>query len=219
MIKNLIFTNGHQLKTGTIFCVASNYPLHAKEMGSAIPDEPSIFIKPPQALIYSGDSIVLPPFSNNVHHEVELVVAIGKECSNVSAFDSVNYIAGYAVGIDATLRDVQTKAKSEGKPWAVAKGFHTSAPVSEFIPADYFNKTIPFFSLDLTVNGVLRQTGNTENMQRSVGTLIEFLSRVFTLEPGDLIFTGTPEGVGQIVHGDRLEARIHDFVSLSVTAI
>jgi 2-keto-4-pentenoate hydratase/2-oxohepta-3-ene-1,7-dioic acid hydratase in catechol pathway len=218
MDRKIIFTNGDSLDCGTIFCVASNYSLHAKEMGTPVPAEPSIFIKPPQALIHNGDTVVLPEQSSNVHHEVELVVCIGKDCGNINAANASDYIAGYAVGIDVTMRDVQSKAKTEGKPWAVAKGFRTSAPVSDFVPSDQFDGTVPDFGLSLYVNGELKQNGNTSDMERSVITLVEYLSKVFSLRRGDLIFTGTPEGVGKIVSGDVLVARLSDLVELNVKA-
>ena len=216
MIRELKFTDGQTMQPGTVFCVASNYAKHASEMGSQIPSAPSIFIKPPQAIIGNGEDIVIPEISENVHHEVELVVAIGKECKNVSRDVAVEYIAGYAVGIDVTMRDVQSAAKKNGKPWAIAKGFATSAPLSEFIPASRFKGEVPEFELLLSVNGERKQHGFTSEMERDVNTLIEFCSRIFTLVPGDLIFTGTPEGVGKIVSGDSINAELSGFVSLSV---
>lgn len=211
----LKFINGKTLELGTMYCIGKNYSKHAKEMGGGIPDEPLIFLKPPAAYIENGGTILLPDFSHNVHHEVELVVAIGKDCSMISAENAKSVIAGYAVGIDATLRDVQNKAKSNGEPWAVAKGFYTSAPVSLFIPAEEFDD-IPYFGLSLAVNGEIRQNGNTKDMERSVAILIEYLSKVFTFREGDIIFTGTPEGVGQIKHGDHLKAVLENYVSLEV---
>jgi len=212
----LNYTNGHVVQSGTIFCVASNYVLHAQEMGTVVPSEPSIFIKPPQAIIHSGDSIICPAMSNLVHHEVELVVVIGKDCSNISRNDAHKYISGYAVGIDVTMRDVQKKAKETGKPWAIAKGFVSSAPVSDIVPAEQFGFQIPDFDLILYVNEELRQSGNTSSMQRSVAEMIEFLSSIFTLRANDLIFTGTPEGVGAIKTGDVLSAELKGYVKLNV---
>ncbi len=218
MIYDLNFSDGRTMKAGTLFCVASNYSKHAKEMGTAIPTEPSIFIKPPQAIIPDGGTILLQAMSENVHHEVELVLVIGKECINVSAEEAVKYIAGYAVGIDVTMRDVQAKAKAEGKPWAIAKGFVTSAPLSQVIPVEQFT-SIPDFNLELEVNGVMKQKGRTSEMERSPAMLIEYLSKVFTLYPGDCIFTGTPEGVGKINSGDNITARLNGFAWLNVKAI
>jgi 2-keto-4-pentenoate hydratase/2-oxohepta-3-ene-1,7-dioic acid hydratase in catechol pathway len=217
MFRQLQFTDGTSLRAGTLFCVASNYAKHANEMGSKISAAaPSIFIKPPQSIIGNGESIVLPHISENVHHEVELVVAIGKECRNIQPEDAVSYIAGYAAGIDVTMRDIQAKAKKEGKPWSVAKGFYTSAPLSEFVPAARFGDSIPDFNLLLSVNGQERQSDTTASMERNVASLITYLSEIFTLLPGDLIFTGTPHGVGKIDAGDIVHAELSDFVSIDV---
>ncbi len=213
------FTDGKKLAIGTIYCIGQNYEKHAKEMGGDVPKDPVVFIKPPAAFIPDGSAIILPDFSNNVHHEVELVVVIGKDCQSVNQSEAREYIAGYAVGIDVTLRDVQKSAKEKGKPWAVAKGFVTSAPISTIIPADEFGEDIPYFDLNLKVNGELRQSGNTQDMARPVGLLIEYLSKVFTLRKGDCIFTGTPEGVGKIQSGDKIKAELSDKVSLSINVV
>jgi len=217
MIKTLKFTNGTELQTGTLYCVASNYSKHAMEMGGEIPHAPAIFIKPPAAYIESRDKIRLPDMSKIVHHEVELVVVIGKECISISKEDADDYIAGYGIGIDVTMRDVQAEAKKEGKPWAVAKGFVTSAPISKIIPKSQINGNNPDFYLELKINGEIRQKGSTADMERKPDVLIEFLSKVFTLQPGDCIFTGTPEGVGQITSGDKLLADLGGLACLEVT--
>jgi len=215
MSRYLKFTDGRTINAGTMFCVASNYKKHADEMGTAVPSEPAIFIKPPQALVHSGDSIILPAMSDNVHHEVELVVVIGRECKNINRDETAEYVMGYAVGIDVTMRDVQGNAKKAGKPWAVAKGFFTSAPVSDIIAADNFDR-IPDFDLLLSVNNEIRQSASTKEMERDVPSLIEFLSNVFTLLPGDLIFTGTPSGVGPIKKNDTIKAELSGFITLNV---
>ncbi len=218
MKKAFQFTNGQKLDVGTVYCIGRNYSLHAKEMGSVVPENPVVFIKPPAAYITSGDTIVLPPISNLVHYEVELVVVIRDECKNIQQDEAINHIAGYAVGIDVTLRDIQANAKKEGNPWAIAKGFFTSAPISEVVPASQFNGKIPEFQLLLKVNDELKQRCSTSLMERSIEQLIEYLSRIFTLQAGDCIFTGTPEGVGKIVKGDNIYAELTGFVSLNVTA-
>ena len=217
MIKTLKFTDGTEILTGTLYCVASNYSKHALEMGGDIPADPAIFIKPPSAYIESGDKIRLPDMSKNVHHEVELVVVIGKECISISRDEAEDYIAGYGIGIDVTMRDIQSNAKKEGKPWAISKGFVTSAPISRIIPKSKISDRNPAFGLELKINGEIRQKGTTDDMERKPDILIEFLSRVFTLHPGDCIFTGTPEGVGQIVSGDVVSADLSGLVSLEVT--
>jgi acylpyruvate hydrolase len=212
-----IFTNGKRLPVGTMYCLARNYVGHAVEMRSTVPPEPAIFIKPSMAYVQSGGIILAPKISNLVHHELELVVVIGKDCRNVSKEQAKEYIAGYAVGIDVTLRDVQEKAKKEGLPWAISKGFSTSAPISEVIPTEEFGDEIPQFDLQLKVNNEIRQSGNTSNMVRSVPELIEYISHIFWLNPGDCIFTGTPEGVGQIFTGDTLTAELVGYVSVNVS--
>jgi 2-keto-4-pentenoate hydratase/2-oxohepta-3-ene-1,7-dioic acid hydratase in catechol pathway len=217
MDKHFIFTDGTKLEIGTMYCIGQNYEKHAKEMGGEVPKDPVVFIKPPASYIPDGSSVILPDFSNNVHHEVELVVVIGKDCRNVSQSEARTCIAGYAVGIDVTLRDIQKSAKESGKPWAVAKGFVTSAPISQVIPARDFGDVIPYFDLKLQVNGELRQNGNTKDMARPVAMLIEYLSKVFTLREGDCIFTGTPEGVGKIISGDNISAELSGKVFLDIS--
>jgi len=217
MDKNFTFTDGTSLEIGTMYCIGKNYEKHAKEMGGELPKDPVVFIKPPAAYIPDGSSVILPDFSDNVHHEVELVVVIGKDCSNIRSDQARNVIAGYAIGIDVTLRDIQQKAKEKGLPWAVAKGFVTSAPISKIIPESEFGDEIPFFDVKLEVNGDIRQNGNTKDMARPVGLLIEYLSKVFTLRTGDCIFTGTPEGVGKINSGDKLIAELSGKVKLSIS--
>ncbi len=215
MRKNLIFNNGDKIPIGNIFCIGSNYAEHIKEMGSALPVDPVIFFKPSSAYIQNGEKIKLPEISNLVHHEVELVIVIGDYCANVQKTDALDYIAGFAVGIDVTLRDLQKKAKSEGKPWGVAKGFYTSAPISDVIPFDKSKGDINF-DIELRVNGELKQKVNTIKMQRNCQVLIEYLSKIFTLDRGDCIFTGTPEGVGAIKSGDKISASLSDLVTLNV---
>lgn len=215
MKKFLHFTDGRNLELTNIYAVASNYRKHAEEMGTSIPEDPVIFLKPTSAYIPDGGTILLPSISNEIHHEVELVVVIGKDGEDIPLEQAQEYIAGYAVGIDVTLRDIQNKAKKEGKPWGIAKGFYTSAPISNVIPAEQFNGKIPDFDLLLKVNQHLRQKANTSQMERTVAQLVAFISRVFTLNQGDCIFTGTPEGVGPIYPGDTLYAELSGYVSLT----
>ncbi len=213
---DLEFDNGQPLKAGTLYCLAKNYHSHAAEMRNTVPDEPSVFLKPPSAIVKSGGEIEYPPFSKIVHHEVELVVVIGRACRRVRRRDAAACIAGYAVGLDITARDVQHKAIKEGNPWGVCKGFYSSAPVSQVVDAQRFGGEMPFFDIELYVNGQLRQKDNTKNLVRPVDELIEYLSDVFLLEKGDCIFTGTPAGVGKIERGDLLCGRLGDFVECSV---
>lgn len=213
MQRDLVFTNGKSIPAGTFYCVGRNYAAHAREMNSAPPESPMIFIKPTSAYIPAGESIIIPSISEEVHHEIEMVAVISQECYMVSPDEAASYIGGYAVGIDVTLRDVQAKAKAEGAPWAISKGFYTSAPVSEFIPAEGLPGN-PVFDLELRVNGTCRQKGTTADMLFSTSEIISYLSGIFYLNPGDCIFTGTPEGVGRILPGDKLTAFMNGVLML-----
>ena len=210
------FSDGTTMPVGTMYCIGKNYAAHAREMGGEVPSSPVVFLKPPAAYLPDGGVVRIPPFSQLVHHEVEMVVVIGEDCVSVPREEAHRCIAGYGIGLDMTLRDVQTEAKKKGEPWAVAKGFVTSAPISAITPAAQFDG-IPDFDLTLSVNGQLRQSGSTRSMERPVDTLIEYLSAVFTLRRGDCIFTGTPEGVGAVKSGDVLRAKLSGGASLEVT--
>ncbi len=207
--------SGLSFPSGKLLCIGRNYAMHAAEMGSDVPSEPMVFLKPSSALTTSGQSIVLPSRSKSVHHEIELVVLIGTRIKNVSRVEAAQSVVGYAVGLDMTARDLQSEAKRNGTPWSIAKGFDTFAPLGEMVAcanvADPQN-----LDLRLTVNGVVRQAGSTANMIFSVVDLVAFLSSIFTLEPGDLIYTGTPEGVGEVNAGDILVAEIGGFPALTV---
>jgi 2-keto-4-pentenoate hydratase/2-oxohepta-3-ene-1,7-dioic acid hydratase in catechol pathway len=208
--------SGAPVRVGKIMCLGRNYREHAKEMQAEIPAEPVVFLKPATALLGSGGVVRIPSFSRDVHHEVEIVALISTGGCDIPRTSALDHVGGYAVGLDMTARDVQSAAKKKGLPWAVSKGFDTSAPVSPFIPSE----RVPDpgrLEFSLSVNGTLRQRGTSADMLFSVGEIVAYLSTVFTLEPGDLIFTGTPEGVAPIAPGDRLEARLADLVSLSVT--
>ena len=208
-------TGRTQVPVGKILCLGRNYAEHAREMHDVVPKKPIVFLKPATALIHSGEIVTLPKFSSDVQHEVELVVLIGRDAKGIRRDEAYGHVAGYGVGLDMTLRDLQGDAKRNGLPWTVAKGFDTSAPVSDFIEkemiADPHN-----LPLSLKVNNTLRQQANTGAMLFRIDQVIAYLSEIFTLEAGDLIFTGTPEGVARVVPGDRLEARLGTFASLSV---
>jgi len=215
MKKKLIQGLDHHVKT--IYCIGRNYAEHAKELNNPVPTSPIVFLKPQSAICYNGDTIIIPQQSNDVHHEAEIVVCISKSGKNISELDAPSYIAGIGVGIDFTARDIQQKAKEEGHPWAIAKGFDTFAPISNFIPI----KDIPNaqdISLQLLVNEEIRQSGNSSQMIYSINTLISYLSNIFTLHQGDLIFTGTPSGVSSIKSGDSITASLNtNMVTLSVS--
>lgn len=200
---------------GKILCLGRNYAAHAKEMNAETPDAPVVFLKPSTALLPDGGSIKIPSISKELHHEVEMVVLIGKNGKNVARSQAMDLVGGYAVGLDMTLRDVQADAKKKGLPWSTAKGFDTSAPVSRFVEKEQV--TDPH-NLDITlkVNGAIRQYSNTKNMIFRIEDMIAFISAIFTLEAGDLIYTGTPEGVGPVVSGDILEAELATVATLKV---
>lgn len=177
-------------------------------MGSSPGTEPVVFLKPNTSLKYMPSSIELPSFSSDVHHEVELVCQIAKDVWQVNKEDAGEYIYGYGIGIDLTARDIQSKAKSEGKPWTLAKGFFGSAPISQIMPKEKFKSNT--FEIELKVNNETRQKGSTDNMIWQVGELLEYLSHRFKLNAGDIIFTGTPEGVGRLNSGDSLQAYLNE---------
>ena len=199
-----------------LFCIGRNYAAHAAEMQSPMPEEPMIFLKPSTALVRDGGVVELPGRSNEVHHEVELVVVIGKETRDISAQEAAQSIVGYAVGLDMTARDIQARAKKKGHPWSVAKGFDSFAPLGAIVPA---HAVVDPHDLDiqLKVNTEVRQSGTTKDMHFSVYNLIAYCSTIFTLLPGDLIYTGTPEGVGPVQDGDVMEATIAGFPDLRVS--
>lgn len=208
-----------ELQINSIFCIGRNYLKHAKELNNEVPGKPMVFLKPSSSIIFNGETIILPKLSNEVHHEVELVVAIGKGGKNISEEDALDHVAGYGIGIDVTARDIQQKAKEKSHPWTVAKGFDTFAPVSDFISAGKIQDP-QNLDLKIEVNEKTRQSGNTKDMIFPIRTLIAYLSGIFTLSPGDLIFTGTPEGVSPIKKGDRITAALSNnlaTLNISVT--
>ncbi len=203
------------IRVGKIMCLGRNYRAHAEEMKAEVPESPVVFLKPSTALLSPGSTVVLPKISHELHHEVELVVLIGKEGRHIPRERVSEFIAGYGVGLDMTLRDLQAEAKKKGLPWTIAKGFDTSAPVSEFAPRESVRDPQDLEML-LDVNGTRRQQCNTGMMIFPIDSIVEFLSSIFTLEPGDLIFTGTPEGVGEVHPGDHLHAELRSVASLDV---
>ncbi|MCT4705876.1 fumarylacetoacetate hydrolase family protein [Enterobacteriaceae bacterium H11S18] len=188
-----------------VVCVGSNYAKHIKEMGSATPEEPVLFIKPESALCDIRQPLALPQGLGSVHHEVELAILIGATLRQASEEHVVKAIAGYGVALDLTLRDLQGKLKKAGQPWEKAKGFDNSCPISGFIPAAEFTADAQNTELSLKINGEIRQQGSTSDMIHKIAPLIAYMSRFFTLRAGDVILTGTPEGVGPLASGDNLE--------------
>ena len=204
-----ILTDGIRMPIHTIFCIGRNYAAHAKELDNPVPQVPVVFIKPDTALVQSGGEVLLPQMSQNVQHEVEMVVLLGSGGKHIRERDALAHVAGYGVGIDVTARDIQSEAKNFAYPWAVGKGFDSFAPISEFVPAERIANPRGL-QLLLTVNGDPRQEGNTDDMLFGVARLIAHLSGIFTLQCGDLIFTGTPAGVQRFETGDRLDALLSD---------
>jgi acylpyruvate hydrolase len=205
-----------KIPVSKILCLGLNYASHVSEMKWDKPEEPVVFMKPASAIIHNGEQIFLPSFSREIHHEVETVILIGETCKNIQTADAAEYICGVGIGLDMTLRDVQSEAKKKGKPWTVAKGFDTSAPVSDFISRKLLSD-INNLDFRLTVNGETRQQGNTRDMLFNFSEIISYLSGIFTLNRGDLIFTGTPEGVGPVNPGDKLTATLGELVTLNVS--
>jgi 2-keto-4-pentenoate hydratase/2-oxohepta-3-ene-1,7-dioic acid hydratase in catechol pathway len=188
-----------------VVCVGSNYAKHIKEMGSATPEEPVLFIKPESALCDIRQPLALPQGLGSVHHEVELAILIGATLKQATEEHVAKAIVGYGVALDLTLRDLQGKLKKAGQPWEKAKGFDNSCPISGFIPAAEFTADAQNTELSLKINGVTRQQGSTSDMIHKITPLIAYMSRFFTLRAGDVILTGTPEGVGPLASGDNLE--------------
>ena len=190
-----------------IVCIGRNYAEHAKELNNPIPKEPLFFIKPDSAVLRNNDDFYLPDFSNDVHYEVELFVKIHKKGKNIQEKFAANYYNEVGVGIDITARDIQSPCKEKGLPWEKAKGFDGSAPISNTLPLENFGD-VNSINFELHINGSVVQKGFTGDMLFPVDRIIEEASKYFMLKIGDLVFTGTPAGVGKLNAGDHLEAYI-----------
>ena len=199
-----ILVEGREVALSNIFCIGRNYVEHVKELKNAKPTEPVVFLKPTSALIQSGENITLPEYSHDVHHECELIIYIDKDVNSVSPQRALDYVGGYAVGLDLTARDVQSQLKHKGLPWTKAKGFRSAACVSHFISPKLIDD-INAQQFSLKVNGELRQQGNTKDMMFPCAEIISYLSEVYGLQAGDIIYTGTPAGVAALKSGDELE--------------
>jgi fumarylpyruvate hydrolase len=205
-----------------IYCVGRNYAEHAKEMGFDARELPFFFMKPADAIVHIPEGTVghmhYPPQTNNLHHEVELVIAIGKGGKNIQTSDAINHILGFAVGLDMTRRDLQFALRDKGRPWDVAKGFDESAPIGTIT----IKEALPMIqsaNIQLTINQEIKQQSNTNQLIWSIAEIIEHLSGFFTLQPGDLIFTGTPAGVAPVVIGDQIHAEITGLASIQVNIV
>lgn len=196
-----------------ILCVGRNYSEHAKELGNAVPENPVIFSKPDTALLKNNEAFYLPSFSNDVHHEVELVIKINKVGKKIQEKFARNYFSEIGLGIDFTARDVQSELKAKGLPWELAKAFDGSAPIGNFINIE--NMDLKNIDFSLQKNGQIVQKGNTAQMIFSFEQIVSFVSQYFTLKVGDLIYTGTPAGVSQVNIGDKLEGYIGNELMLT----
>jgi len=199
-----------------IIAVGRNFGAHATEMGYEVPKQPLIFMKPSTAYVTEGHKICTPLGCNSLHNELELGVVIGTRISKLGndPTKAMASVAGYCLALDMTARDIQSEAKKTGSPWLIAKGFDTSCPVSEFIDKSVL-KDPNNVELWLKVNGQLRQKGNTKDWIFKIPTILEYITKFVTLEPGDLVLTGTPEGVGPVKSGDRIQCGISGIVEMS----
>lgn len=202
-----------------IYCVGRNYAAHAREMGKDPDKEPPFFfLKPADAVLPGGGQMHYPPGTENLHHEIELVVAIQREGRDIAAAKALDFVYGYAVGLDMTRRDLQFKARDMGRPWDFGKAFDESAPITPIHPvASHGHRSAGRIWLE--VNGEMRQEADLADMIWNVPDTIAFLSQYYLLKPGDLIFTGTPAGVGAVKRGDRLVGGVEGLAELSVTIV
>jgi 2-keto-4-pentenoate hydratase/2-oxohepta-3-ene-1,7-dioic acid hydratase in catechol pathway len=204
------------LSPSKMICLLRSYAAHARELDNEVPEKPVFFLKPPSSLLANGGTVIIPPGSGEVHHEVELAVIIGKKGKDVKARSAGEHILGYTIMLDITARDIQLESKSKGLPWTEAKGYDTFAPVASImVPAETFDPSGKRIWLE--VNGELRQDSNTELMIWPVEVMISSISSVMTLEEGDIIMTGTPAGVGPLRSGDRVRAGIDGIGTIEVS--
>lgn len=206
-----VMLDGISCPVANIFCIGRNYSEHATELGNKIETEPLVFLKPTSALLHEDLAIVLPSYSTDVHYECELVVLIKDNAQNIAEKNAMDYVSGYGIGLDLTARDVQTVIKAKGHPWAKSKGFRGAACISHFVNSSIIDdpQSIGF---SLNVNGETRQSGNSSNMIFSIAKIISYLSHIYGLSAGDIIYTGTPAGVAAIHPGDILEMNLHGFL-------
>ena len=198
-----------------IYCIGRNYAAHAREMGADERDPPFFFMKPADAIVQNGSTVPYPVATEDYHYEGELVAAIGKGGVNISVEDANDHVYGYGVGLDMTRRDLQMVARNMGRPWDMGKGFDQSAPCSEIYPASAIGHPADG-AIWLTVNGETKQTGDIADMIWNMPESISYLSGLVRLEPGDLIFTGTPEGVGAVVKGDAIVVHVDGVCDLTI---
>jgi len=199
-----------------ILCVGRNYWAHRKEMGGEDRDPPFFFAKPADAIVPPGGDVAYPPGTSNLHHEIELVVALKAGGADIAVDKALALVFGYAVGVDLTRRDLQNAAKDKGQPWDASKGFDASAPISAIRP---WTGEPPQGRIAISVNGQIKQDASVADMIWNVAEIISEASKLWTLAPGDLIYTGTPEGVGPLVRGDHVEGEVAEVGSLSFKVV
>jgi acylpyruvate hydrolase len=213
-----IHNSNQEFPIGKIVCVGRNYVEHIRELGNEFSEKPVIFLKTVSSIIYTGDTIIHPSFSNDMHHETELVLLIGERVKNADIIAAERSIIAYGIGLDMTLRDLQSDLKKKGHPWTIAKCFDTSTVLSEFITKLDHPLTLDEHIL-LKVNGDIRQRDPLNKMIHKPAEVVEYISSLMTLEKGDLIFTGTPKGVSKVKSGDRLEAELEGLLKLNCSII
>lgn len=193
----------YQQQSARLFCIGRNYVAHAKELNSEVPTTPVIFLKPPSCIVPPGKPITYPEHGKELHHEAELVIQIGKEGRCSSQEEALGFVNAFTLGLDLTLRDVQHELKQKGLPWEIAKSFEQSSPVGDFVS---YNNSINLnnMAFKCKVNNEIRQEGQTDHMIFNIETLLIELSKIWILKPGDLIYTGTPAGVGPLHIGDSI---------------
>lgn len=205
-----------------IYCVGRNYEEHAKEMGFTGREPPFFFLKPADAIVVADAgqtaNVPYPSLTKNLHHEIELVAAIGTGGKNIEAADALKHVFGYAVGLDMTRRDLQNDMKKQGRPWCIGKAYDHSAPIGPITPADVAGDVVNA-AIWLQVNGADRQRSNVSKLIWNLAETIEHLSAAWELQPGDLIYTGTPEGVNAVVSGDTLSGGVDGLVPITVKIV
>ena len=213
-----IRNSSKECEIGKIVCVGRNYMEHAHELGNEVPEKPVIFLKPASAVIYSGDKITYPSYSQKMHHEVELVLLLGKTIKDANLNEAEYAITAYGVGLDMTLRDVQSKLKQKGHPWTVAKCFDTSAVLSNFVLKEEYTLSLAE-EIFLSVNNIERQRDKLSKMIFKPAEILRYISSLMTLEKGDLVYTGTPKGVGFVCKGDIIKAGIEGIAELTAKVV
>ncbi|RLT91989.1 MAG: fumarylacetoacetate hydrolase family protein [Ketobacter sp.] len=206
------------LPVGKVVCVGRNYAEHAKELNNPVPTSPILFIKPATAIVPFTGEILIPKEQGSCHHELEMSVLIGKTLTNATEQEVKDAILGFGLGLDLTLRDLQSKLKAKSHPWEIAKSFDGACPLSGFVPASVVTDPMDM-PLQLSVNGAVRQQGTTADMITPLYSLISYMSRHFTLQPGDVVMTGTPAGVAALQEGDQLEATLGDVLSCAARVV